>query len=237
MGNMSTNKILSDHFSDQHNQRDVAITCQVNVYPSELTEQLANLMSEELERLASNEVIRKEAIELGKETLLKYFKMLVYLRVARVRHTLHGNFSSYQRIYNDLCIPSILQLVLAGIGEVRDEDYNIVFKPIMNIDEEDVLSAEEMIQISEFLRRFQTLATVIGLPKAEDGELEFMTMRKVQDVIRSYKTESHPVHAFLSAFCEMTEMDNLLSGLLRVTYRSISEYKQDNLLVWNRVQD
>lgn len=234
---MSNNKILFDHFSDQHGQRDMAITCQVNVYPSELAEQLANLMSEELERLAPNEVIRKEAIELGSDNLLKYFKMLTYLRVCRVRHILHGKLSSYQSIYDHLCIPSILQLVLAGIGEVRDEDYNIVFKPKMNIDEEDVLSADEMIEISEFLRRFQTLATEIGLPKADDGELEFMTMRKVQDVIKTYRNDSHPVYAFLSAFCEMTEMDNLVSGLLRVTYRSITEYKQDNRLLWNRVQE
>lgn len=233
---MSNFTIISDHFSGQHCQRDMAITSQVNVYPSELTEQLANLMSEELERLASNEVIRKEATELGSDKLLKYFKTLFYLRVCRVRHTLHGRLSSYQSIYDKVWIPSILQLVLVGIGEVRDEDYNIVFKPTMNIDEDDVLSVDEMIDISEFLHRFQTLAIVQGLPKAEDGELEFMAMRKVQNVIKTYKTDSHPVHAFLSAFCEMNEMDNLLSGLLRVTYHSITEYKQDNRLLWNNLK-
>lgn len=226
-------EVIFDHFNDQHSQRDMAVTSYVDVYPSELTEQLADLMSEELLRLASNEVIRKEAQEIGNDKLLKYFKTLFYLRVSRVRHTLRDKLSSYQSIYDKVWIPSILQLVLVGIGEVRDEDYNIVFKPSLNVIEDDILPVNEMIHISEFLHRFQTLSIVQGLPKADDGELEFMVMRKVQDVVKTYKPGVHPVYAFLSAFCEMKEVKSLVIGLSRIAYMNTQEYKIQNRLLWN----
>lgn len=220
---MLSNSLMESVATQFSTSKSSAVVVTTDVTPSPLVEKFAELTLQELERNASTALLR-ELDQLAEDSILKYYKTLIYLRVLNVNGGLHGKMSVYRSVYRTLMVPTFLYQMLVSIGVSRDEDYNIIFKPAYSIDANDLLALEELVNISELLIRFEYLAQVPGLPKDETGELAFMAMHHVNGVVTSYRKD-HPVYGFLASFFAQQEFNEVTGMMHRITYGNTSDYE------------
>lgn len=217
-----SDKLLKAFDNEAQPLKSSAVTVTVDVQPSDLVSKLAQVISEELIRLANHGML-DVVNEIGTEGILKYLKTLLYLRVLHVNGELRGSMSSYSKSTNYLVVPTFFYQLLIEIGEVRDDDFNIVFKPAYSIESSDLLALDELMSISDFLRRFPTLSVVSGMPNDKSGSLEFMAMQHVSHEVTSYRKD-HPVYGFLAAFFEQQQFNEVTGTLHRIHYGSMEDY-------------
>lgn len=217
-----SNQLLKAFDNGAQPLKSSAVTVTVDVRPSELVTKLSRVLIEELIRLANHGML-DVVNEIGEEGILKYLKTLLYLRVLHVNGELKGTMSVYKKATNYLVVPTFFYQLLIEIGEVRDDDYNIVFKPAYSIDSSDLLALDELNSMSDFLRRFPTLSVVTGMPNDKSGSLEFMAMQHVSHEVTSYRKD-HPVYGFLAAFFEQQEFNEVTGALHRIHYGSMEDY-------------
>lgn len=217
-----SNELLRAFGNEAKPLKSSAVTVSVDVRPSELVTKLSRVILEELIRLANHGLL-DVVNEVGEEGILKYLKTLLYLRVLHVNGELKGKMSAYNKVTNYLVVPTFFYQLIFEIGEVRDDDYNIVFKPAYSISSEDLLALDELTSISDFLRRFPTLSVVTGMPNDKSGSLEFMAMQHVAHEVTSYRKD-HPVYGFLAAFFEQQEFNEVTGTLHRIHYGSMEDY-------------
>lgn len=217
-----SDKLLTAFGNEAQPLKSSAVTVTVDVRPSDLVTKLSRVIFEELIRLANSGML-DVVNEVGEEGILKYLKTLLYLRVLHVNGELKGQMSVYNKVTNYLVVPTFFYQILIEIGEARDDDYNIVFKPAYSIDSKDLLALDELTSISDFLRRFPTLSVVNGMPNDKSGSLEFMAMQHVAHEVTSYRKD-HPVYGFLAAFFEQQEFNEVTGSLHRIHYGSMEDY-------------
>lgn len=199
-----------------------AVSVTVDVAPSPLIEKFAQITLDELYRMA-NKALSRELDQLESDSILKYYKTLTYLRVLTVNRGFTSQLQGYRDVYRSLVVPSFLYQMLVCIGEVRDEDYNIVFSPAYPIKGEDLLPLADLIKISELLIRFETLSYEIGGPNNRGGELAFMAMHHVNGQVTSYRKD-HPLFGFLASFFQQEEFNQVTGTMCRIYYGDSSDY-------------
>lgn len=204
---------------------DASVTMSVDVTPSvEMTEEVAKSLKAELDRVAPYAGYLPVS-QLTVEDIERYLKSLLWLRVKQCNHSLDTSVSQYRPEMKRYSIPVLWYQLLICVGRAHDREFNIEFKPAYSIDGEDLLSVDEMHNVSEVFASFENagIKLVFGVPTDVDGELDFMAMSHVEQVVKSYR-RSHPVYGFLAAFIRQQELNQITGTMSRVIYGYDSDY-------------
>lgn len=191
---------------------------------------------ERITRYASN--VRLPEVE----DVLKYLKNLTYLRVMKI----NGQKMEHdlKHIFRDLYVPARWYTLLDNIGEAHDWSTNIKFFPAYNIEAVDVLSADELIEISDILQALKPdgYACEKGIPAHTDGSVEMMAKVALAEgsaleTIRGMRTDN-PVFAFFANLFQM-EVVGLtyadLDRMYRVEYSSPTKYQASFRDYWKSI--
>lgn len=218
------NKELMAHFESEKTMTDATLTVEVTLNPSEVMEELALQLAEEMKRLAPSGM--KQVFDLEKEDIHKYLTTLSFMRVSHVRHSSDKTWGTYRELYSKIAVPCLAYQVLTAVGEVEDKDFSLRFIPAIALKADDLLAPDEMKAISDIMTRLERngLKIVFGLPREDVGELGFMAMSCVQEEVRSYRKD-HPVYGFLASFFKQAKLNEITGTMTRVFYGYTQDYK------------
>jgi hypothetical protein len=208
------------------------VTIKTEVSSSEMINLMADKLMAEFERMAPYAGYAPVS-ELTSEDIAKYLRTLLWLRVCTVLDSADKLANQYRPLKKTLAIPVLMYQLLICIGKAYDSDFNLEFVPACSITEEDLLGPDDMAGLSRLFRSFENsgMKVVYGVPKDAEGELDFMAMSHVDDVVLSYK-RSHPSYGFLASFVRQKKLNEVTGLMSRVIYGYESDYKYqlDSLL-------
>lgn len=216
---------LQSAFNDSKLVNKPAITIHVEVSSTDMIDLMAKKLMAEFERMAPYAGYTPVS-DLTSEDIARYLKTLLWLRVCTVLDTADKSSRCYQPLKKSLAIPVLMYQLLICIGRAYDSEFNLEFMPAYSITEEDLLSPDEMAGLSSLFRSFENsgMKVVYGVPFDREGELDFMAMSHVDDVVVSYK-RSHPSYAFLASFVRQQKLNEVTGLMSRVIYGYDSDYK------------
>lgn len=216
---------LQSAFNDSKLVNKPAITIHVEVSSTDMIDLMAKKLMAEFERMAPYAGYTPVS-DLTSEDIARYLKTLLWLRVCTVLDTADKSSRCYQPLKKSLAIPVLMYQLLICIGRAYDSEFNLEFMPAYSITEEDLLSPDEMAGLSSLFRSFENsgMKVVYGVPYDREGELDFMAMSHVDDVVVSYK-RSHPSYAFLASFVRQQKLNEVTGLMSRVIYGYDSDYK------------
>lgn len=216
---------LQSAFNDSKLVNKPAITIHVEVSSTDMIDLMARKLMAEFERMAPYAGYTPVS-DLTSEDIARYLKTLLWLRVCTVLDTADKSSRCYQPLKKSLAIPVLMYQLLICIGRAYDSEFNLEFMPAYSITEEDLLSPDEMAGLSSLFRSFENsgMKVVYGVPYDREGELDFMAMSHVDDVVVSYK-RSHPSYAFLASFVRQQKLNEVTGLMSRVIYGYDSDYK------------
>lgn len=220
------NSIVESMFKDVKPMNNPTVTVSVEMVPGQLVTELAKVTVEEIDRISSSSgQVSMRQIEV--EDVLKAFKTLIYLRVNTVNHVNSETFNKYRNVCRHFAVPVLVYQLLIPIGIAYDRDYSIEFVPEAKIAGDDLLAPQEMMALSDAFRRLENYGfkVVYGIPKDENGELQFMAMSHVSDAVMSYRTKDHPVYGFLASFFTQQKLNEVTGSMCRILYGYESDYK------------
>jgi hypothetical protein len=219
------NSTLQSQFNDSKLMNMPTIEVPVNVSSSQMVSIMADKLLAEFNRMAPYAGYTAVS-ELTSKDIERYLKTLLYLRVCTVMDKADKSTNTYRPVVKNIAIPVLFYQLLICIGKAYDSDYNLEFYPAYSITEDDILSVDEMASLSQLFRAFENsgMKVVYGLPRDSTGELDFMAMSHVEDVIVSYR-RSHPVYGFLASFIRQKELNEVTGQMSRVIYGYESDYK------------
>lgn len=163
---------------------------------------------------------------LSSDTILSYLATLLWMRVSDVNKASDKTWALYRPSRRAYAVPVLFYQILAGVGITYDKDFNLRFVPAYTISQDRLLSPDEMHRVSRLFRQFEDsgMKIVFGIPKSEEGELDFMAMSHVTAEVVSYR-RSHPVYGFLAAFVAEQQLNEVTGSLSRVVYGHDTDYK------------
>jgi hypothetical protein len=204
--------------------RESYVTTTVDVTPSELLMEVARCVKSECDRLVPYAEYKPVA-SLSVEDIHKYFSTLTWMRCQHVQDATSKIYLAYRNLYKIVEVPTFIYQLMISIGEVLDSDYAIRFQPVYSVDSKELLSVEQMKQVSDVFLDLRSLgfSSVTGMPNDREGELGFMACCHVKGVVTSYK-DSHPVYGFLAAFFKQQELNEITGLMSRIIYGYDSDY-------------
>lgn len=222
MINASLQSIVETDYKKIH---DSFVETLVEMNPSKLLKEVAEGIKAECDRLAPYAGFKPVA-DLSVEDIHKYFHTLVWMRCKHVADQVDKSYSLYRTVYKVCEVPTFIYQLMISIGEAIDSDYSIRFIPGYSIEDTNLLSVEQMKNISNVFLALKPLgfSSVTGMPSERSGELDFMACCHVKEVVRSYK-DSHPVYGFLAAFFQQTELNSITGMMCRIIYGYDSDYE------------
>lgn len=211
----------------------------VKVNNSKLISRVAEWEIREMERItryASNIDIPSV------EDMTKYLKNVLYMRVQKVSGAKIEQ--SFKHIFRDLYLPARWYTLLDNLGEAHDMQSNIKFFPAYSIEAVDVLTADQMIEISEQLQaiKMDGYSCEKGIPQHTEGSVEMMAKvalaeGQALDTIRGMRSDN-PVFAFFANLFQMEVIDLTyadLDKMYRVEYSAPSVYSANLRDYWSSV--
>lgn len=202
------------------------ITVNVKIDTSDIFLDVASVYSQEAERVMR--FTSNAHFEISTEEFLKYFKTLLFLRVARVNNVTNSAVNGYKNIQRNLLIPAFVHILINSIGRATDTDYGFTFVPQVDINSVDLMSPEQMQDVSRrlvTLNREGLVCTETGVSMNPAGELSVMATLNIQGEILSYKKD-HPVYGFYASFFRHSIVSNTISAdILRIRYGAESDYR------------
>jgi len=219
------NATLSAALQDAKKVSDATIVTQVEMRPSKLMDAMAVGLMNEVNRLVPY-VGFKPTADLEVEDILKYLKTLTWIRCQTVKDVQPKEFIPYRNLKNHLEVPVLAYQLFLSIGVAYDRDYSIKFLPTYQIESADLLSPEEMSSMSDIFTILRSIgfASVVGMPSSREGELDFMAMCHVEEVVKSYRS-THPVYGFLASFFAQQQLNEITGTMCRIVYGYDSDYK------------
>lgn len=218
------NATMMSMLEDRKDLTIATIEVKVEMNPSKLAEKLAHEIYQDMTRLCNFVGITEMGVE--ESGILNYLKTLTYLRVSLANGDTSKALNNYRNVTKRLAIPVMFYQCLISMGVALDRDYAIRFVPTYSIDSVSLLSPEEMIEISDLMLRLEThgLKIVVGVPREEEGELDFMALCHVEEQVLGYR-HSHPVYGFLASFFAQKELSEVTGAMCRVLYGYESDYQ------------
>lgn len=215
---------LQSNFQDLTIGKTACVRVEVKLESGLLIKTLAELMYDEFQRMAPYAEY-KPLEHLDSEMLRKYFNTLLWMRVNAVNQITNKSTAMYNRLSRTAAVPVLFSHVLIGVGIAYDKDFNLEFYPAYNPSQDEILSPEQLLMVSDLFRQFENsgMKIVFGLPRALDGELDYMAMSNVASEVRSYRY-THPVYGFLAAFTAQQELNQITGSMSRVFYGYETDY-------------
>jgi hypothetical protein len=219
------NTTLSSTLEDAKKMREQVVTVNVEVEPSKLMDSLAEGLLAEILRLVPYQGY-KLTEELSVEDILKYLLTLIWMRVCHVNSETSKAYAGYRNLAKRVEVPAIVYQLMICIGEAFDKDFSIRFLPRYSVDSEMLLSPDELLALSDIMLNLKEIgfACVTGLPRTREGELDFMAICHVEEVVKSYR-DSHPVYGFLASFFAQKELNEVTGLMCRIVYGYDSDYQ------------
>jgi hypothetical protein len=216
---------LQSIFTDSKIVKATTVKVDVNLEPTKLLEAEAKEINRELLRLAPYTGYADVA-NLESDDILKYLKTLVWMRCHRVQYSRDKAYQPYRNLVKVVEVPVLPYQLLISIGKAYDRSFSIEFNPVYQIASEDLLAPEDMLNLSNILRSMRQIGfrSVTGIPEAEEGELDFMAMSHVGNVVTSYK-ESHPVYGFMASFFTQQQLNEVTGTMSRMIYGYDEDYR------------
>jgi hypothetical protein len=187
-------------------------------------DELARCYVSELFRVAGSAgaVLLKDV---DRDRVRRYLATAGWMRVNHSTAAGGKAFAEYRRLYSKLAVPVLAYQAFIGVGEAIDQDYGIKFVPVATIDGKELLSPDEMLELSDLFFSLQNsgFKIVRGLPHDPEGELDFMAMSHVHGIVRSYK-KSHPVYGFLASFFAQQQLNETIGMMCRIVYGYETDY-------------
>lgn len=218
------NTKLQSMFADYKTVNKPTVLVVVELNPTKLVTELAKCYLTELHRVAGSAgAFMLDGVEL--ESVRKYLSTLSWMRACHSVSDRSKLVLAYSSLYRRLAVPVLAYQFLIGIGEAIDRDYSIKFVPATTVRENDLLSPEEMRELSDLFFSLQNsgFKVVAGLPQELEGELEFMAMCHVEGTVLSYR-KSHPVYGFLASFFAQQQLNETVGMMCRIVYGYDSDY-------------
>lgn len=187
---------------------------QVNISLSETFDDMARFEVEEMKRVTRYQ----QNAELPEvEDMERYLKTLIHVRVLQV--TDPRQLKEYKSSTYSARVPARVSLLLDNIGEAYDFESNIRFIPTYSIDSDNLMSPEEIVEMSLLMERYlaEGYTTIQGIKKDKTGSIYLMsklvvnTPDNLQKVL-SYRKDN-PVYAF---FASMLKLE-----ILKLNYEDI----------------
>lgn len=216
---------LTSLLEDAKKFREAVVVTKVEIAPSKLMDLLAKGLLAEVQRLAPYSGYTPVS-ELEVADILKYLHTLVWMRVCHVNQASAEAYRPYRELAKHLEVPALLYQLLISIGEAFDADYSIKFVPEYSIASDVLLAPTEVMAISDLFMSLKSsgFASVTGLPRTTDGELDFMAMCHVDEIVTSYRSVS-PVYGFLASFFAQKEFNEITGLMCRVIYGYDTDYE------------
>jgi len=218
------NQKLQSMFEDYKITNKPTLVVEVDNQPGALMDEMAKSYLSELYRVAGSAGPFLLG-EVEQEMIRKYLSTLSWMRACHVVSDKSKVFDAYRSLYRRLAVPVLAYQFLIGIGEALDRDYSIKFVPVATIREKDLLSPDEMRELSDLFFSLQNsgFKVVAGLPQEIEGELDFMAMCHVEGLVLSYR-KSHPVYGFLASFFAQQQLNEVTGSMCRIFYGYASDY-------------
>jgi hypothetical protein len=200
------------------------IVVEVEIRASELMNELAKCYLNELTRVAG--CAGDQLLEgVSRAKIRGYLATLSWMRVIFTTDVRDSSYNLYHKLRKKLAVPVLAYQFLIGIGEATDHDYGIRFVPVATIDEKDLLSPDEMRELSDLFFSLQNsgFKVVAGIPQDPDGQLDFMAMSHVETITTSYR-KTHPVYGFLASFFAQLKLNETVGPMCRIVYGYDSDY-------------
>jgi len=217
------NNTFQSKFDDYKTMNEATVTVDVEMNPSKLMAKVADEISLDMSRIGSMTGISNIGVE--SEEILRYLKTLTAIRVSLVRGDQSKAMAGYNRLARYLSVPVMPYQALISMGIAIDRDYSIKFQPVYSIDSKDLLSPDDMERISDIMLRLEPngFKIVQGVPRDVEGELDFMALSHVEDIVKGYR-KSHPVYGFLAAFFAQHTLNEITGTMCRIVYGYESDY-------------
>jgi len=218
------NSKLRSMFDDQKPVVQPTIFITVDIHTSKLMDELARCYESELYRVAGSAGARL-LDKVDREVIRRYLTTAGWMRVMQTTASGHKSFAGYREFYRKLAVPVLAYQLFIGIGPATDRDYGIQFVPVATIEGKELLSPDEMKEVSRVFFSLQNsgFKLVAGLPQDPDGELDFMAMSHVHGIVKSYK-KSHPVYGFLASFFAQQQLNETIGMMCRIVYGYETDY-------------
>lgn len=197
----------------------------VSMDPSGMLADLAKCYVTELNRIAG--AAGSHILEAVDDVRVKrYLNTLVWMRVNHSNSDRSQGYLKYRKILKRVAVPVVAYQLLVSIGQAVDRDYSIKFAPVVTIEGKELLSLEEMIELSDlfFVLQNSGFKLVSGVPQDVEGELDFMAMCHVEEAVLSYR-KSHPVYGFLASFFKQQSLNHTTGLMCRILYGYDSDYR------------
>lgn len=216
---------ITSMFEDAKISNEPTIVVTVNLQCSTMVDKLAKVEMDEMIRTAGASGARLLE-DITDRDIHDYLVTLGWLRRIEATHARSQAIKPYLRFVHTAAVPTLWYQVLIGIGEALDRDYSIKFVPGTEIDSNQLLDPDKLQTISDLMFQLQDngFKVVAGVPKGQEGELDFMAMCHADEVVKSYR-RTHPVYGFLASFFASHEVSVALGTLVRVTYGFDSDYQ------------
>lgn len=216
---------IQSMFNDFKQMNQPTIEIKVELVPSKMMADLAQLYFAELHRIcgSSGDVLLKEV---DADKILRYLSTLVWMRCCHCTSATSPSLKAYGHLRHAAAIPVIVYQILVSIGIAYDRDYAIKFVPGTTIQEELLLEPNEMQRLSDLFFSLQNsgFPLVAGIPRGIEGELDFMALAHVEHVVVGYR-KSHPVFGFYASFFTQQELNQVVGALSRIVYGYESDYR------------
>lgn len=219
------NSQLQSLTEDFKKVRSSYITTTVDVRPSPLFDEVAKGLEAECVRLVPYTGNNLTTL-LSADNIRRYCCTLIWMRCQHVSDEPSKAFVGYRTLYRNVEVPVFVYQLAISIGEACDSDYSIRFIPVYSIDSKEILSVDQMKEISDAFLTLRSLgfASVVGMPNERSGELGFMACCHVEEVVTSYK-DSHPVYGFMASFFQQAQLNEITGLMCRIVYGYDSDYK------------
>lgn len=189
-------------------------------------------MMSEMAKLEHNEMLRVMRFTVtdilpSQEDVLRYMKTICHLRVVQVENV--SKLKDYSFTRRNLNIPVRLYQIICSLGEAVDRDYGVRFVPAMDIEASDLMSPEELREMSSKLMIISLegyLVVETGLPNTTEGELGTMACLLMQDEkVFSYRKD-HVVYGFIASFFKTQLIKQVFTDdIYRIYYGSMEDFR------------
>lgn len=198
----------------------------VKIEMSDLFDDAATTYSQEVDRVMR--FISNPYYQITADEFLKYFTTLLYLRVMHVNGQKNKTTANYYADQRKYVVPTFIHVLLTSIGKATDRTQGITFKPAIEVDLDNLHSAEKMREISDkldIINKEGLTCVETGVPINIEGDLQFMITLNLEHEILSY-SKHHAIYGFYAAFFKHTLMCDVLEPKnLRIRYGVLNDYK------------
>lgn len=149
------------------------------------------------------------------DDLYKFFITCIVERVKYVNNTRGHRYKSLVQ-YNEH--PHILGVIVANIGKCFDDQTSMELSPVIDIDDDELMSDDEFLRISRELRSFRSLGISVGneFPSDKKGDFLTMSFAYVEGNIKREDSRAHPTQALIALIAGLNLSNSIITP--RVTY-------------------